>query len=491
MSDIQSTIEEMTDLVKAKSGESQAYELNPYSTEYSAHHQSGLLGDQHQGTIGALSYATLRALARVPLISGIIQTRVSQVAEFARPQPDRHSAGFVIRLRDQATETTDEHREEIKALTEWLMKCGDSRVVGHLTFEGFLRSITRDSLTLDQCCFEIIHKGGRPIAFKPVDAATIRVSAPSDEEIKRGRRDPKKTAFVQVIENRIVAEFDADQMAFGIRRPRSEISSNGYGYPEIEEAAPTIIDMVRAKAYNSANFTHGLHLSGILAIKSKMSPALFRAFRREFYAMLQGGNGAKKTPIIQLDPEAKEEVQSVNMTNSNSDMEYSSWLNFLIKEVCALYQMDPAELGYVFGNEGQSSALNQGGPAQRIEYSKEKGLRPLLRALESWVNRWIIGPIAPHLELSFVGLDTESESQRLDAISKKVNSYMTVNEARAAFDLEPIDNPIADMLLNASYINAAQMAGQEGAEDDQDDADLLPVDDNDDDDDDLEINEEF
>ena len=86
-------------------------------------------------------------------------------------------------------------------------------------------------------------------------------------------------------------------------------------------------------------------------------------------------------------------------------------------------EMDPAELGYVFGNEGQSSALNQGGPAQRIEYSKEKGLRPLLRALESWINRWIIGPIAPHLELSFVGLDTESEGQRLDAISKKVNSY--------------------------------------------------------------------
>ena len=68
---------------------------------------------------------------------------------------------------------------------------------------------------------------------------------------------------------------------------------------------------------------------------------------------------------------------------------------------------------------------------------------------------------------------------------------MTVNEARAAFDLEPIDNPVADMLLNPSYINAAQMAGQEGAEDDQDEGDFFPVNDNDDDDDDLEINEEF
>ena len=160
MSDIQNTIEAMTDLVKAKPGTPQAYELNPYSTDHNLSYQSALLGDAHQGTQGALSYATLRQLARVPLISGIIQTRVSQVAEFARPQPDRHAAGFVIRLRDQSTELTDEHRKEIKAIVEWLLRCGDSRIVGHQTFEGFLRQITRDSLTLDQCCFEIIHKGG-------------------------------------------------------------------------------------------------------------------------------------------------------------------------------------------------------------------------------------------------------------------------------------------------------------------------------------------
>jgi hypothetical protein len=154
--------------------------------------------------------------------------------------------------------------------------------------------------------------------------------------------------------------------------------------------------------------------------------------------------------------------------------------------------MDPAELGYVFGNEGQSSALNQGGPAQRIEFSKEKGLRPLLRALETWINRWIIAPLAPHLEISFIGLDTESESQRLDAISKKVNSYMTVNEARAAFDLEPIDNPVADMLLNSSYINAAQMAG--AGEDEEDEGEEIPgltPPDQDNNDDDIEIDEEF
>ena len=68
MSEIQATLEEMTDLVKGRVGEAQSYELNPYSTEYSAHYSSALLGDEHQGSIGALTYSTLRALARVPLI---------------------------------------------------------------------------------------------------------------------------------------------------------------------------------------------------------------------------------------------------------------------------------------------------------------------------------------------------------------------------------------------------------------------------------------
>lgn len=471
----------MTDRKKGRGVEeveAQAFDLNPYSTDMMLGANNPYTnGDTHLGTVGGLSYETLRALARMPIISAIIQTRVNQVAEFARPQADRYSAGYIIRLRDQKSEVTDKHRQQIAAITEWMMTCGDSDIVGWTTFEAFLRSITRDSLMFDQCCFEVIRDQGRPVAFKAVDSATIRKAAPTREEIERGRRDPQSTAYCQVLDNRVVAEFEREEMAFGIRRPRTEIGVNGYGYPELEEVAPTVMDMMRAKGYNSANFTHGLHLSGILAIKSKMSPALFRAFRREFYSMLQGPNGAKKTPIVQLDPEANEEVQSVNLSNSNSDMEYSQWLNFLIKEICSIFQMDPSELGYLYGAEGQSSSLSVGGPADRLTFSREKGLRPLLRALETWINRWIVYPLAPHLELCFVGLDTESEEKRLENIQKRVKSFMTINEARAQFDLEPLDNPIADMLLDSSYINAAQMAmGGDDADSDggDDDEDNLP-----------------
>ena len=130
----------MTERKKKKSADDlvQAYDLNPYSVDYLTGAQNPYLsGDTHLGTTGGLSYSTLRSLARMPIISAIVQTRVNQVAEFARPQPDRYSAGYVIRLRDQTAEITDEQRKEISTLTEWLVNCGDPNVVGHQTFEGF------------------------------------------------------------------------------------------------------------------------------------------------------------------------------------------------------------------------------------------------------------------------------------------------------------------------------------------------------------------
>lgn len=448
------------EMVKATKSGAKALDFNPQDLDLQGAGAGAYQSDAHGGAYTGVSYQTLSALGRMPLISAIIQTRINQVAEFARPAPDRHSAGFVLRARDSQAEMSEEQREKIAALQKWLMSCGDSRVVGTTTFESFLRMLTRDSLVYDQACFEVIYAKGRPAAFKAVDASSIRLSALSREELREGRRDPKKAAYVQVIDNKVVAEFSRQEMGWGIRRPRSSLRGRGYGFPELEELYPTIIDLAHAKAYNSANFTHGLHLSGILAVKSKMSPALFRAFRREFYSMLQGPNGAKKTPIIQLDPENKEEISSVSLSNSNRDMEFSSWLNFLIKEAASIYQMDPAELGFVYGNEGQSGGLNQAGPSQRIQASKERGLRPLLRALESWINRWIIGPLDDDLELVFVGLDAETETQRIEALNKKVRAFMTINEARAAMDLEPLENPAADMLLDSSYMMQAAQAGE-------------------------------
>ena len=437
----------------------QAHDLNPWDSRAS-------FGDtyrdsEHEGTNG-LDYGVLLTMSRVPVISAIIQTRINQIAEFATPQRDKYSAGFVIAPRDRDAEMSDDLRERINTLTRWMETCGDGNKYGGAdSFESFLRMVLRDSLTYDQCAFEILrNRGGEVIGFTPVDASTIRRSTTSEAEREEGRRDWDEAAFIQVINGETVAEWDADSLAFGVRRPRTWIYSHGYGHPELEELVRTVTYLVNAETYNAANFTNGIHVNSILAVKSKMSPQVFRAFRRDFYAMLSGAHQAKRTPILQLDPEANEEVSSVNLGQSAEEMGYSTWMGYLTKIACAIYQIDPAELGFVFGSEGVTSSLSQGGPEQRILASKDRGFRPLLRQVQGWINRWIIHPIDPELSFQFVGLDSATAESELKNRIDAVSHYATINEVRAEAGLEPLARG-GDIVLNQTYVTALMSEGGE------------------------------
>ena len=427
------------------------------------------LGDRHPGTAQGLTFSTLRQMARVDIAGAIIGTRVNQVASFTQPQLDDGQLGYKIRLRDHEAVPTRADKRQAFLITDFMQSCGDNRAVGfEMDFENLTRQVIRDSLILDQASFEVLRtRRGAVAGFVPVDAATIRRVVPTVQERESGLYavDPK-LAFVQIIQHQRVAAWAPHELAFGVRRPRSNIYVNRYGFPELEELMKTLTSIIHAEAYNAQNFTHGMHASGILAIKSKMDVDTFRAFRRYFYAMLQGAFNAKKTPILQLNPADGEEIQSVNLSNTNREMEYQEWMAFLMKVACAIYQMDPAEINFVHGAEGQSGSMTQQGPEMRVQYSKERGLRPLLRSYEKWLNRWVVNQIDPRFELCFVGLEEQLKNSRMERDLKLLGGYMTFNEIRARNDHERIDNPAADMIGNATYMQIAQgfIAPPEGTE---------------------------
>jgi phage portal protein BeeE len=216
--------------------------------------------------------------------------------------------------------------------------------------------------------------------------------------------------------------------------------------------------MLNSEIYNASNFSNGINVNGILAVKTKMNPQLFRSFRREFYSMLTGANNSKKTPLIQLDPDNDEDVKAVNLSSTNKEMEFQEWMNYLIKIACSVYQIDPAEIGFIFGTEGSRNTLYNAGPSERVLMSKEKGLRPTLRAIESWINRYVIDQIDPRFELFFTGLDTLSMKEKIELDGMRVRTFMTVNEVRALHDLPPIPNgnTILDQNFNTRrFYNAA------------------------------------
>jgi hypothetical protein len=406
-------------------------------------------GDQSYN--GGLNYDQLLSMSRVPLVASVIQTRVNQIAEFSVPSRDGINIGFQIRLKDRDKQPSKEEQKTINEMYDFITSCGDDRISFETNFESFLRMLVRDSLIYDQACFEVVrNRGGNLAGFINVDSRTIRRAKISKQEKEQGRRNLDGVHYVQTMSNKTVAEFSAKDLCFGVRRPRSDVRFYGYGFPELEEAIQVITNLLNADIYNSANFTNGISVNGIIAVKSRMNPQLFRAFRREFYAMLSGSANAKKTPLLQLDPENNEDLQSINLGSSNKDMEFQNWQNYLIKLLCALFQMDPMEIGFKFGNEGQSHGLNEGSGLERLVASQEKGLRPLLRQIQTWINKYIIKELDDRFELVFVGLEKSDPQAVLKMNLDKVRAIMTVNEVRALYDLEPIEH--GDLILDNVYL---------------------------------------
>jgi hypothetical protein len=403
--------------------------------------------ERHPGTFG-LPYEACLAMTRIPVIGSMVWTRVNQAADFTQPQPDPYTVGFKVKHRYKSKKPNSSDNKSIEKIRDIITRAGGGYWPGG--FDGFMRTIVQDSLTYDQVNFEVIRsRDGKPWGFVPLDPRTIRRALPSDKDIEAGRVDPLRVSYIQFHRDEIVNEFDRGDLSWGIRRPRSDIRAFGYGWPEPEQLIGTITNLINAETFNAAKFNNGFSPRTILGIKSNMDSEQFAAVERQVWAMLNGVAAHGRVPILQLDPEFKEDITTVNLANDGGEMEYREWVNWLLKVVCGVYQIDPAEIGFVFGNEGQGTGLQNSSAAERVSMSREKGLRPLLRSIAYWLNEWVVYQFDDNYELEFVGFDSETEQQRntLDQIS--VQNWMTVNEVRALRDMPPVED--GDIILNGTW----------------------------------------
>lgn len=398
-----------------------------------------------------LSYWTLDEMStKVPIYTGILQTRIHQVANFAIPQQQDREPGYKIVMRDKQKNATKAEQNEAHDLEQWLLYTGSTRKIGKDNFETFLQKITRDSYVYDQACFEIVdNRKGLPSDFYAVDGSTIRIAdVPLGAEIDD---DEDRVRYVQVYDEVVIAEFAAHEMCFGIRNPRTGIRLNGYGFSELEMMVNVITALLWGFEYNRKFFSQGSTTKGILNFRGSIPPKQLDAFRRHWYSLITGVVNAWRTPVTNA-----EELQYINLHSSNRDMEFAAWMDFLIKLACGICQFDPAEIGFVYGNTGQTSQMFQAPAEARIKSSKDKGLRPILRKLANWINHYLIWRINEDFEIQFTGMDPRSSDQIAD-LQKKQSSYLkTVDEVRAEDDLEPLPDGKGEVILDPTWLQFAQ-----------------------------------
>jgi hypothetical protein len=454
-------------------------EQKPVSKFYDPLFVLDYLQFKSKNTAWSLSYQLLRKISyRNGIIASIINTRINQVALFSSQYlTPNDRIGYTVYPKDQKyshllrqanpslpPQTMGEEKvKKMMYLMDFLENCGDKETLGkdpeRPNFMEFLKKITRDSLTFDQLCFEIVKDPttNKPSAIYPVDAGTIRIADP------KTKRD-KGIYFVQYLDGILYTGYTYEEMAFALRNPTTDIRTNGYGVSEIEMSLNYIAAQIYGEEYNKKFFTQGSAPKGILNVKGTSLPTEeLDAFRRAWHSQIAGVNNAWKTPII-----ASEGVEWINFNQTNREMEFGRWLEYLVNVICAIYQIDPVEINFpnkggASGGGAQSRSLSDSSAIERIKFSKDKGLVPLLKFMETVINKYIIYPLTDaEWEFSFYGYTDVIDAQKMNMETQEVGYLRTVNEMRSQYGLKPLSG--GDVILNPTYVQYKMQKEQLNAE---------------------------
>ncbi len=434
-----------------------------------------------------MSRLTNKALKEVSvrdwLVSSIIQARVDTLLRFSRPEHRRHEMGFRFVKKDHNAEYSTEEMQEIASLEDFIYNCGRKEgtpVEDRMLFGEFLKLIVRDALTFGHVAIEKVktRKGGlhriRPLPAENTYLLPKRMSKQQIEQQDKAAQqtyrqplsdnDPKTAQEVNIAENEFwkfvqvsynmqpLNYFGDEDMIWKNFNPQNFADSQGYCYSPLELAIINVTNHLNVENYNSNFFTHGYAARGVLHLKGTVTQAQLMNFRRQFYNTISGQQHAWRTPIVA----GLDEVQWVPMSGSAKEMEYINFNNHLMRILCAQFQIDPVELGldYLVSANGKSPA-QQANNEYKIEYSRERGLYPILMFVEDLVNSDILPAIeksfADKYKFVFTGYTDETPQTEIAQMQAEMTVWKSMNDLLIQSQKEKIKTEAADLPLNQAF----------------------------------------
>lgn len=417
-----------------------------------------------------LDFDILRRMSRTPLVKAIIGTKLSEIDLYSSESSDDNSIGWRIRRKtsmfddEDDIELTDEDKRIVEELTNHLIDGGAKGIMNKEPIRKWLAYQTKDSQELDQATFEVIRdRANRVLGYKSVDASTICYSDPvwiANNLDKIEKIKGEYPSFVQIYDgNKIYTDFYSWEMSMGIRNLSTDVNRLGYGTAELEDLIQTVTWMMNSEDYNGRFFRQGSTPKGLLLVKDGISSPALRQFKDDFNAQLTGVENSWRSFVLEA-----ENAQWINMQQSNNDMQFSAWLEYLIRITCANFKVDPSEVGFHMSGKTQGDAYSS--HKQRTDYSKEKSLFPMLQFHQermNWYLRQYLESRKMPLEYEFIftGLSPQDEGNMIEHDIKRVSNWLTVNEIRSKRGLTPIDG--GDIVLNSIYLQNLSMSAM-GAE---------------------------
>lgn len=436
----------------------------------------GFNGRGYRDPNNGIPFTTLQRMGDIYIIKAIINTRIEQIQNFLRYSDDDQKPGFQLRykrmLGGDVKEISKKDMKTVEGLVRFLEDGGENdKWSSEDNFQDFTRKTIKDSLCLDQLCFEVVRSRSMKVnKFRAVDASLIRQLDTDDPRyasmFESYRWHGYLPRYAMVYDSQIIRNPATDELViyypwelgYGIRNKTTNVFRNGYGCSELETLIEVVTWILWGMQYNGNFFKQGSQPKGFINVKnSNIDQGTLNEFRQDWKQTMSTVYNAHKIPVIQgID------LEWIDLQQSNKDMEFTEWIKFLFVVTCAVYRIDPSELGFQF--QDAARVFGQDGQKERLDHSQKKGLFPLLVFFQNIVNRYIISEIDDRFEFVFTGVDIKDESAQIDIDKKKLDAgVVSVEDMFRKYSGRDLD-PEKDTILNSIY-QTAQSNKMMGGED--------------------------
>lgn len=436
----------------------------------------GFNGKGYRDPNNGISFGTLNRMGEIFIVKAIINTRIEQVQNFLKYSLDDQKPGYQIRYKKSPGSEDKELNEKDKKIVDYIVKfleeggendkweCEDN-------FQEFTRKVLRDSLVLDQMTFELVRARNMNLKkYRAVDAALIRQLDTNDpryaQMFENFRWHGYLPRYAMVWDGQIIRHpatneyvvFYPWELGYGVRNKTTNVLRNGYGCSELETLIEIVTWILWGMQYNGNFFKQGSQPKGFINVKNgNIDQGTLNEFRQDWKQTMSTVYNSHKIPVIQgID------LEWIDLQQTNRDMEFTEWIKFLLVIACAVYRMDPSELGFQF--QDAARIFGQEGQKERLDHSRQKGLTPLLVFYQNVLNKYIISEIDDRLELVFTGIEIEDEAAQVELDKKKSEAGFVSLEDMFEKHSGRKFNPEKDTILNTVYQSAQsnKMMGGEG-----------------------------
>lgn len=290
-------------------------------------------------------------------------------------------------------------------------------------FGEFVEKVIEDVLVLDAGAVELVRNlRGQIAELHPMDGGEIRVAKYWDGE-------PDEARYFWYPDGQQRAAWKDSEFIYMMSRPRTH---QVVGLSTMEILKLTIDAELNGSAYNARQVTSAAP-DGMIDLGEGVRPDQVEKFKSYWLseiagkgamAILGGSRGAKFLPFR-------------GAGNSNRDMQFLEWQNYLLRKVALVFQLSALDL-----NASQDVNRATGNVLQ--ENTEDRGLRPLLGLGQRYFTREIVwdegfGGPDNNLAFRFTNLNLQESLDKAKLQSTQTGGVPTraVNELRKKDGLTP------------------------------------------------------